>query len=104
MPAKKIIVIEDEPDIREVIAYNLLREGFDAHGVGDGEEGLRAIRATPPDLVALDLMLPEALPALHHSLTMPDYSCIESSIAESLDGGAGCWILLRWPRFSAWVC
>ena len=60
IPPKKprIVVIEDEPDIVEVIAYNLTREGFAVSSALNGEEGLRKVRKESPDLVLLDLMLP----------------------------------------------
>jgi DNA-binding response OmpR family regulator len=53
-----ILVVEDEPDIREVIEYNLSREGFSVLSSGDGEDGLVLAREKAPDLVLLDLMLP----------------------------------------------
>lgn len=53
-----IFVVEDEPDIREVMLYNLRREGYDAVGFDSGSAGLDAIRSKQPDLVILDLMLP----------------------------------------------
>lgn len=58
MKSKKVIVIEDEADILEVIEYNLAREGFRVLSSRDGEEGLRLIKKETPDLVLLDLMLP----------------------------------------------
>ncbi len=58
MKRQRIVVIEDEPDILEVIQYNLSREGFDVEGARDGESGLRQVRKGDPDLVLLDLMLP----------------------------------------------
>jgi two-component system alkaline phosphatase synthesis response regulator PhoP len=54
----KIIVIEDETDILEVISYNLSREGFKVITATDGKDGLRKIIDQSPDLVILDLMLP----------------------------------------------
>lgn len=54
----KILVIEDEEDIRELIRYNLAREGFEVIAAATGEEALVAARARRPDLVLLDLMLP----------------------------------------------
>ena len=54
----KIVIIEDESDILEVIAYNLKREGFEVFESQDGEDGLLKIEAHTPDLVILDLMLP----------------------------------------------
>jgi len=58
MKREKILVIEDEPDIRELIAYNLEREGFRVLTTRDGEEGIRLARREKPDLILLDLMLP----------------------------------------------
>ena len=58
MKRETVFVIEDEPDILEVIEYNLAREGFDVKTAADGEAGLHAVRRQPPDLVLLDLMLP----------------------------------------------
>ena len=59
MNGKRIVVIEDEPDILEVIVYNLRREGFTVLASRSGEEGLQLVRREMPDLVLLDLMLPD---------------------------------------------
>ena len=58
MAQPTILVVEDEPDIAEVIAYNLRREGFTALVEGTGEGALAVALRSPPDLVLLDLMLP----------------------------------------------
>ena len=58
MKREKVLIIEDEPDIREVIEYNLSREGYPVHSADDGLEGLRAAREEAPGLILLDLMLP----------------------------------------------
>lgn len=55
---KKIVVIEDEPDILEVLTYNLKREGYEVFSASDGVRGLALIKREIPDLVLLDLMLP----------------------------------------------
>ena len=55
---KCILVIEDERDIVELIAYNLEREGYEVESESSGEEGLRKAKATLPDLIVLDIMLP----------------------------------------------
>jgi two-component system phosphate regulon response regulator PhoB len=58
MGREKILLIEDEPDIAEVLQYNLEKEGFDVGTARRGDTGLDAIRRDSPDLVLLDLMLP----------------------------------------------
>lgn len=55
---QKILVIEDEGDIRELLRYNLAQEGFAVEEAADGAEGLDRIGRRAPDLVVLDLMLP----------------------------------------------
>ncbi|MFT7138409.1 MAG: two-component system phosphate regulon response regulator PhoB [Candidatus Azotimanducaceae bacterium] len=58
MGRSKIVVIEDEPDIVEVICYNLQREGYQVSSTVRGDEGLALVRNQSPTLVILDLMLP----------------------------------------------
>ena len=58
MPKAKILVVEDEPDILEVLQYNLSKEGFEVFSAQDGEAGLALAREKKPDLLLLDLMLP----------------------------------------------
>ena len=58
MKKKKIIVVEDEPDLVDVVTYNLQREGYLVLAAQRGDEGLNLIRSERPDLVLLDLMLP----------------------------------------------
>ena len=58
MEKTKIVVVEDEADILEVIDYNLSKEGFDVSSSTDGLEGLAFVQKEIPDLVLLDLMLP----------------------------------------------
>ena len=56
--SRRILVVEDEPDIAEIIQYNLVREGYRVDVVGDGEHAMERIVKDSPDLVLLDLMLP----------------------------------------------
>ena len=56
---RKIVVVEDEIDIRELIAHNLSRDGFEVETALDGEAAVHLIRRTLPDLVLLDLMIPK---------------------------------------------
>jgi len=58
MATAQIVIVEDEPDILEVLTYNLQREGFDVASSMDGVQGLELIQNLTPDLVLLDLMLP----------------------------------------------
>lgn len=55
----RILVIEDEPDIQQILDYNLREKGHLVFIAGKGEEGLRIAREKRPDLVLLDLMLPD---------------------------------------------
>lgn len=55
----KILLIEDEQDVRDLLRYNLTKAGFSVAVARDGLAGLKAARNSPPDLVILDLMLPE---------------------------------------------
>lgn len=58
MRRPSILVVEDEDDIRELIELNLSREGYQVESVASGEDALRAVSESAPDLVLLDLMLP----------------------------------------------
>ena len=58
MDKQKILIIEDEADIRDLLAYNLQKEGFATLEAGDGRVGLAMARTHAPVLVLLDLMLP----------------------------------------------
>ncbi len=58
MAHEKILVIEDEEDLQELIRYNLSKEGYQVSVAGTGEEGLTLGLKDPPHLVVLDLMLP----------------------------------------------
>jgi two-component system, OmpR family, phosphate regulon response regulator PhoB len=54
----RILIIEDERDLTQVLTYNLQREGYDTTVAHDGQEGLRKAQTLLPDLILLDLMLP----------------------------------------------
>jgi phosphate regulon transcriptional regulator PhoB len=55
----KILVVDDEPDVVHLIEYNLKAAGFDVISAADGEQALKKARSGNPDLIILDLMLPE---------------------------------------------
>lgn len=58
MSKKQLLVVDDERDILDLLAYNLEREGFLVQSVTNGEQALQAARRDRPDLVILDVMLP----------------------------------------------
>ena len=55
----RILVIEDEPDIRQILDYNLRMAGHDVIAASQGQDGLKLVHDQRPDLVLLDLMLPD---------------------------------------------
>ena len=55
---KRILIVEDEADIRELVRYNLEREGFEVSEAESGEKGFKVLAKKNPDLILLDLMLP----------------------------------------------
>ncbi|MDO8475218.1 MAG: response regulator [Candidatus Rokubacteria bacterium] len=56
--SSRVLIVEDEPDIRELVVHHLKREGYLVSAASSGEEALRQVQAAPPDLVLLDLMMP----------------------------------------------
>jgi two-component system phosphate regulon response regulator PhoB len=58
MARERILLIEDEPDIAEVLQYNLEKEGFQVELASRGDAGLESVRRENPELILLDLMLP----------------------------------------------
>jgi two-component system, OmpR family, alkaline phosphatase synthesis response regulator PhoP len=58
MARTRILVVDDEPDILELVQYNLSKAQYDVVGVESGEEALVQVCTIPPDLIVLDLMLP----------------------------------------------
>ena len=55
----KVLIVDDEPNIREVVGLYLSRDGHDVASATDGEEALEVFRVSEPDLVVLDLTLPK---------------------------------------------
>lgn len=58
MSPERIAIVEDEPDIGEVLRYNLEKEGFEVEVIPRGDTAVERIRQKPPQLILLDLMLP----------------------------------------------
>ncbi|MFC4163027.1 response regulator transcription factor [Epilithonimonas zeae] len=59
MNRKKILLIDDEQDILEIISYNLEKEGYQVFTAGNGNEGIEKAKEILPDLILLDVMMPE---------------------------------------------
>lgn len=56
--AQKVLLVDDEPDILELLKYNLEREGYVVHTALNGREGIKIAKAERPDLIVLDIMMP----------------------------------------------
>ncbi len=57
MTTPRALIVEDEPDLREMLSYHLCREGFAVESTPDGYDALRMARRLPPDVILLDLLL-----------------------------------------------
>ena len=57
-PSRRILVVDDEPDITGLVAYHLAKAGYRVITAASGPEALRSVRDERPDLIVLDLMLP----------------------------------------------
>ena len=55
---KRILVVDDEPDVRELVVYRMRRSGYDVLAAKNGEEALQIALAELPDLVVADVMMP----------------------------------------------
>jgi DNA-binding response OmpR family regulator len=74
--SETILIVEDEPALRDTLTYNLKKDGFTVEAVGDGRSALDSARKLKPDLIVLDLMLPEidgfeVCRILRKEMTMP---------------------------------
>jgi len=56
---RKVLIADDEPDILEILKYNLSNEGYEVISAKDGDEALEKARRTQPDLIILDVMMPK---------------------------------------------
>lgn len=59
MKQKKILLIDDEQDILEILSYNLAKEGYEVSTAANGTEGIEKAKEIIPDLILLDVMMPE---------------------------------------------
>ena len=56
---KRILIADDEPDIREIVEYNLVKEGYEVTTAKDGDDALVKAKSHKPDLIILDIMMPK---------------------------------------------
>jgi len=59
LPSKKILIVDDEPDILEFLRYNLRKEGYEVVTANDGKQALGVAELEKPHLIVLDIMMPE---------------------------------------------
>lgn len=57
--SKKVLIVDDEPDILEIISYNLIKEGYEILTAKNGMEALEVVPSFKPDLIILDIMMPK---------------------------------------------
>ena len=57
--SKKVLVVDDEKNIVDIVVFNLIKEGYDAISAYDGEEGLKKVFEEDPDIILLDIMMPK---------------------------------------------
>ncbi|MDO8756475.1 MAG: response regulator, partial [Elusimicrobiota bacterium] len=58
MSGRKILVVDDDPSIREILSIQLSRMGYEVTTAGDGHEALDCFKSDPPDAILMDLMMP----------------------------------------------
>lgn len=82
----KILIVEDDKFLRELISQKLLKEGYEIDSAIDGEEGVKKIKETKPNLVLLDLILPgiDGFEVLSQMKTEPSVSSIPVIILSNL--------------------
>lgn len=72
---QKILVVDDEPDIVELIAYNLKKEGYQVYTASNGQEAVTVAKRVMPDLIILDIMMPkmDGIEACRIMRAMPEF-------------------------------
>lgn len=72
---QKILIVDDEPDILELIEYNLKKEGYQVYTARNGQEAVSEAKKTQPDLIILDIMMPkmDGIEACRIMRTMPEF-------------------------------
>ena len=57
--SRKVLIADDEPDILEILKYNLVKEGYQVVTAKDGDEAIEKAKMFNPDLIVLDIMMPK---------------------------------------------
>ena len=72
---QKILIVDDEPDILELIEYNLKKEGYQVFLAHNGQEAVTEAKRSLPDLIVLDIMMPkmDGIEACRIMRTMPEF-------------------------------
>ena len=72
---QKILIVDDEPDILELIEYNLKKEGYQVYTARNGQEAVSEAKKVLPDLIVLDIMMPkmDGIEACRIMRTMPEF-------------------------------
>lgn len=79
MDQQKILVVDDEPDILELVQYNLEKEGFSVYTAGNGREAIEIATEVTPDLILLDVMMPE-MDGMETCIEMRENSVLDRTI------------------------
>ena len=92
MSKEKILLVDDEPDIIEFLGYNLTKEGYDVTTSTSGKEAVEIAKRINPDLILLDVMMPEkdgwnVLIELKNDAQLKDVPVIMLSVLDSLELG-----------------
>jgi len=84
--AKRILIVEDDKFLRELILHKLIKEGYDVIEAADGEEGIKKATEEKPDLALLDLILPgiDGFEVLYRMKASPETSSIPVIILSNL--------------------
>jgi two-component system alkaline phosphatase synthesis response regulator PhoP len=74
-PKQKILIVDDEPDILELIEYNLKKEGYQVFLANNGQDGINIAKKVQPDLIILDIMMPrmDGIEACRLMRAMPEF-------------------------------
>ncbi len=79
MDKQTILVVDDEPDILELVEYNLQKEGYDVHTAENGHAALKKAAKVRPDLVLLDVMMPE-MDGMETCMQLRESSALEHTV------------------------